>query len=75
MYEFLKSVEITNDTFPTLMEQCGSSISFLTTGGQKVFKSGGYIQKFVDAMKVTVFCVHNIYSSLLDKLIWRIIGP
>ncbi len=40
------------------------AITYLTTGGQKVFKSGGYVQKFLNAIKVS----NNTISSLAKSL-------
>ena len=52
IFQLFKSAGITHETFPVLIEQCEMAINYLTTCGQKVFKSGGYVQKFLDAAKV-----------------------
>ena len=44
---------INRNTFPLVVEQCEAAISFLTTCGQKVFKSGRHIQSFLDATKAS----------------------
>ena len=52
IFEFLSSAAITSSTYATLIKQCDMAINYLTTSGQKVFKTGGHVQKLLDAIKV-----------------------
>ena len=50
--EFLASAGVTLANYGSVLDKCGSAISLLTSGSDFVHRSGGYVQKFVDALKV-----------------------
>ena len=50
--EFLASAGVTLANYGSVVDKCGSAISLLTSGSDFIHRSGGYVQKFVDALKV-----------------------
>lgn len=71
IYEFFNTASVDYTSYDMLVKQCEAAITYLTTCGQKVFKSGGNIQKFLDAAKVST-C--NSYLSSTSKHNFFIIG-
>ena len=50
--EFFASAGITLANHGSVIDKCGNAISLLTSGSDFIHRSGGYVQKFVDALKV-----------------------
>lgn len=52
IFEFFEAAGISVSTHIQFVDQCSKAISFLSSGLQSAHRSGGYLQKFMDAVKV-----------------------
>ena len=52
IFQFFENAGLTDSTFNQFTDQCSKAISLLNSATQSIHKSGSYLQKFLDAVKV-----------------------